>query len=299
MNQEIEKLIQDQFQSLPESIQKVITESRWENKVRNLAKRYHLHIDQETDIENQTLLTMLGFEVPEDFVKNLIENANLHDDEAEVIAKEIDRDVFQMIREQLINAPKSQPTEQSHTNQNIESDRPSSQTPSQNPQDVQTQTHLEQQYEDQEMSRDSLLNEIENPSPTPITTRRTFDHVINADPTSVPEPEIVVPDSAIQKSKSSIPENLPVGNIEDVPPHGHNHNQPEARAVSQAASQPNEQQFTRPVALTHREEDIMNEKFNSTTISPTENFTETEDRPEVNKPPAQKPIPDPYREPIE
>jgi len=63
-------IMEERFAELPTSVQKAVTDASVEQKLRKLAKKYKLHLDQWILLENEIMLTLLGFEEPKDI--NLI-----------------------------------------------------------------------------------------------------------------------------------------------------------------------------------------------------------------------------------
>ncbi len=107
---EITKIVQEQFKTLPKIIQDTITSSLWQEKIRRVVKVNNLHIDQGAAIENLVLITMLGIETPENFVKNAQEYARVDYDQALVISAQVEREIFGDIRKKLIEATDSSGT---------------------------------------------------------------------------------------------------------------------------------------------------------------------------------------------
>ncbi len=96
------KIIEDRFAELPQVIQKIITDSGWQFKIRDLVKKFNIRVDQGGAIENEILLVMLDFENPENFVQNIMNGAQLDQKTAESLATEVGLLIFDPIREALI-----------------------------------------------------------------------------------------------------------------------------------------------------------------------------------------------------
>lgn len=101
---EIQDIIKEQFKTLPKIIQDTLLDSHWQEKIRRVVKINNLHIDQGAAIENLVLITMLGIETPEDFVKNAQEYAQVDYDQALAISNQVEREIFSDIRKKLIEA---------------------------------------------------------------------------------------------------------------------------------------------------------------------------------------------------
>lgn len=104
MKKEIDskEILNERFSQLPEVIQDIILQSNWKDVIRRLTNTYNLHIDQGGSLEAITLLTMLGLEDPKDYINNLKEEVKVTDSLAKEIAKEIENNVFQKIRESVM-----------------------------------------------------------------------------------------------------------------------------------------------------------------------------------------------------
>lgn len=100
---DISTIIQEQFQTLPKVIQDTILTSNWQEKIRRIVKSNNLHVDQGAAIENLVIITMLGIETPENFVKLAQEYANVNYDQALGISSEVEREIFGDIRKKLID----------------------------------------------------------------------------------------------------------------------------------------------------------------------------------------------------
>lgn len=265
MSDRIQQLIKEQFDSLPPIIQETITNSHWEDKLRVIVEKHKLHIDQGTDIENQTLLTMLGFEDSEDYVKNLESHADLSTEQAIQVAKDVEEQIFSLIRNKLISDIDGE--------DEIDEYEP----PIVQPRTVREPSEPKRPLEEK-LSRADILKDIENPPPSPVSVRRrNFDENENkpssnevsggiytsasmkdfakedeaVDDSMTKEIDSTVPntmetpkavgesvledernaDSAPKQTTesettphtSNPPSNLPVGDIDEVPPHGHDH----------------------------------------------------------------------------
>lgn len=102
MDNETQNIIKEQFKLLPKVIQDTILNSNWEEKIRRVVKNNNLHVDQGAAIENLVLITMLGIETPETFVQNAKEYAEVSEEQAYTISREVEREIFGDIRRKLI-----------------------------------------------------------------------------------------------------------------------------------------------------------------------------------------------------
>lgn len=102
MNKNKQDILNEQFKTLPKVIQDTILDSKWQDKIRRVVTNNKLHIDQGAAIENLVLITMLGIETPENFVKNAKEYAQVGDEQAYNISAQVEREIFGDIRKKLI-----------------------------------------------------------------------------------------------------------------------------------------------------------------------------------------------------
>lgn len=98
---EHDKLIQERFAELPESVQQAVSDASVEKKLRALAEKYKLHLDQWVLLENEIMLTLLGIEEPEDMAKNVAKEVNIDEGLAQELVNDIALQIFKPIREQM------------------------------------------------------------------------------------------------------------------------------------------------------------------------------------------------------
>lgn len=99
---EIKKSVESYYDSLPQVIKDSIDQSNWEDKIRKITRSHDLHIDQGQILENNTFMMLIGLMDPVDFTKKLIQEAKMSKKEAMEIAKEIDTEIFRIIKDYLI-----------------------------------------------------------------------------------------------------------------------------------------------------------------------------------------------------
>ncbi len=164
MDQDTQKIIEDRFRELPEQIREVITESGWEKTIRNIVSKNGLRIDQGSVIEHETLLIMLGFETPEDYLNNLINEAEIKPEIASKIAQEVSDQIFSLIRAKIIEKTESEEVEEIHQ------------------QKTKAETNLE---------RENILKEIEDPEENQVKPNNSLmiEPDVQTPSTSVNTPE--------------------------------------------------------------------------------------------------------------
>lgn len=101
MNDDLQKRIQERFDELPESVQQAVTDASVEQKLRALARKYKLHLDQWVLLENEIMLTLLGLEQPEEMAANIAKTVGVDTELSQKIVNDIAVQVFHPIRQQL------------------------------------------------------------------------------------------------------------------------------------------------------------------------------------------------------
>jgi len=94
--------IKERFLQLPTEVQTIILESGWQNVTRRIVEQNNLRIDQGAAIENEVMLTMFGFENPNNFKQNIIKEARVDSETADKIVSSVDSQIFSLIKEKLI-----------------------------------------------------------------------------------------------------------------------------------------------------------------------------------------------------
>lgn len=89
------------FAALPEDVKEAIGSVNSAEKIRQVAKKHQLHIDQVGELGTQTGLVMLGVLPPRDFVKALTDKLQVTPEVARAIAADINTEIFNQIRESL------------------------------------------------------------------------------------------------------------------------------------------------------------------------------------------------------
>lgn len=141
MDQEIEKIIKERYQILPDDVKKSIAALPLQTIMQDVAQKNGLHIDQAGVLYTETMLILLGVEGVDAFEKNIATNLSLSPSDARGVTLAINEKVFLPIRESLKAIQKVQ---------------------------IQAATAV---TPEPAITRDNILAEIENPTPSthPIT----------------------------------------------------------------------------------------------------------------------------------
>jgi hypothetical protein len=97
----LEEILAERFAALPVTVQSAINDASVEEKLRTLAGKHKLHLDQWVLLENEIMLTLLGISDPEDMAENIAKEVNVSKEVAEALVNDIAREIFTPIRELL------------------------------------------------------------------------------------------------------------------------------------------------------------------------------------------------------
>ncbi len=100
---ETKEILKNQFDQLPENLKKVIEESDWQKKLADISSSHNLLIDKAASLENETLFVMIGLEPAKDYITNLKNGLEIDQQTAESIAVDVNREIFDTIKDHLVN----------------------------------------------------------------------------------------------------------------------------------------------------------------------------------------------------
>jgi hypothetical protein len=93
--------IQERFKELPPVVQNAVTSADIQKHLRELADVEKLHVDQWQLLENNVMLTLLGFQEVTTLPENLQEDLGITVEQARKLTEEISRIVFEPVRQEL------------------------------------------------------------------------------------------------------------------------------------------------------------------------------------------------------
>ncbi len=93
--------IKEHFTALPPVVQKAITSADISSRMRTLAEKHRLHLDQWDKLENEVLLTLLNIEPMESLAANLEAHVGILAQESAALVTDINEIIFRPIREAL------------------------------------------------------------------------------------------------------------------------------------------------------------------------------------------------------
>lgn len=101
MEEELQQQIQKRMDELPEDVRQAIQSAELGKKLQEIGNKHQLHIDQVGTLSDETVLVLLGFSDPGEFVGTLTEGLHIPSQEAEKIAGDVTEQVFLPIRESM------------------------------------------------------------------------------------------------------------------------------------------------------------------------------------------------------
>lgn len=96
-----EEQLSDTFGLLPEDIKKAIVSVDSAQKIRAIADKYSLHIDQAGELGAETGLVLLGETAPQDFLGNVTRELKISPELAGEIIKDVNAQIFFPVRDSL------------------------------------------------------------------------------------------------------------------------------------------------------------------------------------------------------
>lgn len=98
---ELQKKLAERFAELPKVVQNAITSAEVEKHMRELADTHKLHLDQWDLLENEVMLTLLGFQSTDSLPTNIEKEVGVDHATASALAAGISKIVFEPIRTEL------------------------------------------------------------------------------------------------------------------------------------------------------------------------------------------------------
>jgi hypothetical protein len=147
MDEETNKIIEEQLETLPADVKEAIISVDFKTKLQEITKRQKLMIDQAGKLEMETTLVMIGLEPLADYVENLQRELEVSLIQAREIALDISENIFKPIRESLQEM----------------NDRIDSEEENIGPNDTEIEKVEDNSPDETNLDRNKILNEIENP----------------------------------------------------------------------------------------------------------------------------------------
>ncbi len=100
-DKQLQDTLKQRFDQLPPLVQQAITSADLEQHLRELADTNKLHLDQWQLLENDVMLTLLGFQEPEELAGSLEKDLEIPRELADSLAANVSQIVFEPIRTEL------------------------------------------------------------------------------------------------------------------------------------------------------------------------------------------------------
>jgi hypothetical protein len=98
---DMNKALAERFATLPKVVQDAITSADVQKHLRNLAEGHKLHVDQWQVLENNVMLTLLGFQPVAELTQHLQKDLEVTEEVAAELATNISTIVFSPIRSEM------------------------------------------------------------------------------------------------------------------------------------------------------------------------------------------------------
>ena len=116
MDDELQKIIAEQMEKLPEDVKQAIISVDYKTKLQEITKKQKLLIDKAAKLELETTLVMIGLEPMTDYIDNLQREMELPPVRAKEVAMDVNELIFKPIRVSLQNMSEElKPTEEKVT----------------------------------------------------------------------------------------------------------------------------------------------------------------------------------------
>ncbi|MBI1974532.1 MAG: hypothetical protein HYS51_01625 [Candidatus Zambryskibacteria bacterium] len=100
MEQDTDKLIKEQFKTLPQNLRRAIEAVPWKTLVQQIGKENGLDSEQIESLERETMFIIYAFEPVEDYVTNIIREVNISEEAAGTIAQSVGEKILDYISKQ-------------------------------------------------------------------------------------------------------------------------------------------------------------------------------------------------------
>ena len=97
MENDTEKLIEEQLGKLPVSLRKAIEVVPWKSSIKEIAVSNKLTLEQTETLERETMFILYGFENPQDYIGNMVRELGIGEEIATTIAEAVNEKVFKVI----------------------------------------------------------------------------------------------------------------------------------------------------------------------------------------------------------
>lgn len=103
MNEETQKIIEDQMATLPPEIKTILADFDWATKANELGAKYQLHIDQIGALQTEILMVLIGIVPPDEFENEIKTHLNLPQEKIPQIVNDANEMIFKPVRQALVD----------------------------------------------------------------------------------------------------------------------------------------------------------------------------------------------------
>lgn len=107
-----EQILGERFEALPPSLKEAILSVDLREELKAVADETELRVDQAGNLENETVLVMMGMEPTEDYADNLARELDISGEKAQNIAEAVNERIFLPIRDAMQQVGPSETREQ-------------------------------------------------------------------------------------------------------------------------------------------------------------------------------------------
>jgi hypothetical protein len=101
MDENVKQLIKDRINQLPKEIRQAILDPSLSDKFTEIANRHALRVDQNGELQLQTLLVMLALRPSDEYVDTLEKELGVSNREAQALADEVNREILGSLRQTI------------------------------------------------------------------------------------------------------------------------------------------------------------------------------------------------------
>lgn len=104
---EEEKIIKDQFNSLPDNLKKALDSVPWRSFIKQIGLENKLMLDQIDRLERETMLILYAFDDPKNYIDNLVKEVELSKEQAAIISDAVAEKIIVPIEERAESLEKT------------------------------------------------------------------------------------------------------------------------------------------------------------------------------------------------
>jgi hypothetical protein len=98
---ETDKIIEEQFKTLPPNLQKALNTTPWKSSVKEIALLNKLNFDQVETVERETMFILYGFESFDDYIGNLMREVKVDEATATNISQVVDEKILKIVTQKI------------------------------------------------------------------------------------------------------------------------------------------------------------------------------------------------------